>query len=872
MPHPTYKGSALPVFSVEPNWDSPVKLRTLYRTIISEALDTSEERHGTRPRCLYGLRYQTLTLSGQEAGYIRRVIELSQALPVVMPVWMDKTKLQTQVTAGATTLAVDDTQYGLFSTLHSYALLWRSFNEWEVLEVTGVEANEITLGDAVTQTWPVGTMVIPILIGKLNRGEHRHITDEHGTFGVDFEERFNGLTDQSVAEGLFSLPEIAVSYASCNEEFTFSLTGLEERTVYAVMIAPTQWGPWDTHLNFALQTDEEKESGEKELTINNDYDGECYFAIWKIASPGRAWEVPIYRPVRPAASEIPAPDVEIGSLTEIDTDLSHAEVVAGIYKSNDTYRDRNGYLIPVSIVEDELVIPHKLYVRFSRKYAGKWNTLNSFTDLDDNVALTQLVTVTSDHPGATTKFTRDNSDPTEDTVIRSLDGVVGNAAVQQDSFKGIIRARAFQGSCRSPLCLVAVEKEFREQSYITTHLIGQSTVASCDLPRIVNGVLYASGNPCASDFSEGNKIAAMTNGTSQSGALEPLVYRLNGLTGGNGTYLGWDTFGADYSVGILTGSGDIEWRRQPRWLGIANIHCQPVVQIGYEEPGVGDVPEVARGLNDDVVIVDSWPYNTTPLGGSTSEDTRTMFELLVKSAIVGLLNEYFPPSPPALRFETSSEDNGEGIYRTGDITLKRLGLILSPMRRDKATAYWGPIIAELLLQDPDAPAEETTPEPETTEPLEQDVDNFEAYADGTITTLNAGDGWDGGWMVENVYPEHGSDDIESYTAGAVDDTVVPPIGNEDLYTLYQAGEGWNSYWWIDTVNAVDGDTFEDYDSGELPQRSADEGDGFDGPWELWPEQDGFEDFEAYPDGTLDNDSDDASVIGFLEQWVIDDYV
>jgi hypothetical protein len=378
-----------------------------------------------------------------------------------------------------------------------------------------------------------------------------------------------------------------------------------------------------------------------------------------------------------------------------------------------------------------------------------------------------------------------------------------------------------------------------------------------------------SGNPCPSDFVPANKINAMTNGTSLGGDLEPLVYRLTGLTGANGNYLGWDIFGADYSVGILQGDGRVEWRRQPRWLGIAPIHCIPVVQIGYDEPPFGVVPEQAQGLNQEIVIIQTWPYNT-PLGGATTEATRTLFEGLVKNAIVGLLNDYFPPSPPALRFETNAEDHSEGIHKTGDIKLKRLGILLSAMRRDKATNHWAPIIAQLLLQAPPVPGEESEPEPETTAELEQNIDNFESYPDGVMGVMNGGHGWGGAWVIENLYPEYGLDDFESYDAGAIEDTVEPPLGLEDLYTLYEAGDGWGGHWVFETINPVLMDDFESYPVGEMDPVNSNGGEGWAGPWDLWPEIIGIEDFEGFSVGTFDSDSEGASTTGFIETWVIED--
>lgn len=185
-----YKGRDIPVFTCEPHWGTPVELRVMDRVIVREGLDTSEERIGTRPRPLYGLRYGTKELTEQEQGYIRRVVELPDALPFVMPVWVDKVKLTADYSVGEMAITVDATGLSLWDTLTGYALIWRGFNDWELAELASVEENALNLVSGLDYDWPEGAFAIPILVGWLSRAGKKQLDVNHGVFQADFEERF----------------------------------------------------------------------------------------------------------------------------------------------------------------------------------------------------------------------------------------------------------------------------------------------------------------------------------------------------------------------------------------------------------------------------------------------------------------------------------------------------------------------------------------------------------------------------------------------------------------------------------------------------------------------------------------------------------
>lgn len=183
----TYRGLEVPVFTVPPNWKKPFKLGEVSDDIIAETLDTGEERIGTRARPRFKVGYTTLTLTPQETGYIRKVLEQDNSLPIGVGLWQDAIKITEAATAGNTFLNTDATANLLFDVA-PYALVWKSFKEISTVRTLFVTANGLQLADALDIDFEVGDWVVPMVIGKLARDNMTSLTDENATFDVKFEE------------------------------------------------------------------------------------------------------------------------------------------------------------------------------------------------------------------------------------------------------------------------------------------------------------------------------------------------------------------------------------------------------------------------------------------------------------------------------------------------------------------------------------------------------------------------------------------------------------------------------------------------------------------------------------------------------------
>lgn len=798
MPHPSYNGQPLPVYSVGPNWKEKISLRTIYDTIVKEALDLGEERQGRVPRSRFGIRYTTLPLTGQETGYIRRVLELAQALPIIMPVWTEASKLTTLTGLGDNILQVDDTFPTLLSVLYDYVIVWKDYRTWEVLAVTDFDDETITLGDEVQGVYAAGTLVLPIIIGKMPRAEVQNITDEHGVASPDFEETWHSLTDQSVVEEYNPLPPIEIAYTDeCRAEFTITARELLPATVYVlqVQVDPIE-DTWASHIFLALQTDDEIATGIKVLTINNDYNGAAAFRLATLDGE------PISQGGVPAASVVAPPVISLANLSEITTNVQGAAIEGALPGAMDGLRtlefySDGGYIIPYSAIEDPMVFTSFTYRRFQKKYAlrqwswGHWGTL--LAEGDQNQATTVTGPV-----GATIKWTRDGSDPTLATPAPlSYGGVANNAFAIDDAFVGIIKARCFKDGCRSPLAMVAVDKLMYERPNFRTQGLSHDVGGYCDKPDPTDG--SESGNSCnliyggECGFEAANYAAGTSGGEASNSANSPgghgamLRKRTKSLS--DSVYIGWPIHGAHsafYEFDATTWNDNFNhWHDAPR------IHNWALVVLNPEiiPPFLGVIETaVDRSLcgNDATTIADRAWWDAV----RTAEIQDGM--PLIPDEVCGTALNHF-------------------------VFADRFDILRSPLYwQEMRNLYW---VAPEFAEPP--PASDPLPPPAVVNPY----DDFQVYVDGDATTqtldYRTGTDWDAAWTVRNGQAQTtGFDLFEAYANGAVPEHTTHADG--DGYIYFTGGEAWEpgaTNEWIfreGEFGKVYKDDFESYANGPTP--------------------------------------------------------
>lgn len=609
----------------------------------------------------------------------------------------------------------------------------------------------------------------------------------------------------------YPTPEIFISgvkallpvYTACRDEFSFAMGGLEPATVYTIDIATSNAGPWVIHCYFMLQTAGEIAAKKKTLTFNNDYNATRWFRARKIANAAGAQNVVIRTGVKPQSSIIAAPTVTVAGVSD-----DGAFPLDGTLRALSFYSDTGG-VIPYSANELPLSFESiTKYYRVSKKYAGKFISLNSFGRINDTVTgANQPITITGDL-AATHVYTRDGSEPVLTTPMPSLDGVVNNASVIRDDFGLVIKARSFLGGCRSPLTIVAVDKMMRALPLITNNLSGNSVIGSCDLPRNLGdaGDPHESGQSCQVNYGGTlpfeNTQLALADAASVAEISATLVYdRLKTIVE-HADYLGWTNHIVTVDVAHY---GNSTFPRPGAWLGIPARY--------------------------------NWSISKTS-----------------KPAAVDLVNEIGSPMGGAIgQFGSYNAALTAGIGAqipaglSGPVNLVRADIVVSILSYlEPRAAYWAPIIASLI---PSVPV--PTPVPPGIDPnLLLSIENWDEYADtlnADAATLDQGNGFALAWHVITYVEIIGLEDFEAYPIATVPDYRVDAEGETQF--RYNAGLGYLTFWnfYTPIFSNVNLEDFESYAIGPVTM-AFNGGTGFAGYWSFPVANDGIEDFELFADG------------------------
>lgn len=192
--HPLYKGLSLPIWTLTPDWRAKVKQSWRWPGTVRETLSAREWRAPMGPRMLAELAFLAVSPSARETGYMRLWGERLGAMPVGMPLWSEATELSAKASAGSLALA-HDSRAGVFSGRTFYLLL-RDCLTWEVVQVeAGQTAAGMTLAGPLQSTWPVGSVLLPLVFGALERPEWTYHTDETAETQVRFTERYTRIAD-----------------------------------------------------------------------------------------------------------------------------------------------------------------------------------------------------------------------------------------------------------------------------------------------------------------------------------------------------------------------------------------------------------------------------------------------------------------------------------------------------------------------------------------------------------------------------------------------------------------------------------------------------------------------------------------------------
>lgn len=704
--------------------------------------------------------------------------------------------------------------------------------------------------------------------------------------------------DTNEPEPPSDLPELEVTYPpnpnnpdgpSCREDIIFTFTGLSPDSVYILEIAEVKAGPYYTHIYFGLVGDEQF-TGTKVMVVNNDYRGLRWFRYVRTATRLVGAEyVIISQPVKPMASVIAPPVIQIANLTEFGLPEPTSFYGAGRYGVNFYKFDDRFEVYPISAFEDSLWNDTR-YTRISNIFAGmieiygaggNWGDLGGpFPDGGDRVLSEDnhvILTLSEESgSGAFATFTRDGTDPAEDTEMPPLNGFEMNAFVNTPSFRGMIKARAFEGVCRSPLAVVAVERLFPELPFCTTYCRGADKSGFCDLSGSILTGFAESGYSCIINFggaglyedyltnlSEGCADLVNIDGPPPRqpfGAQPyPILYHHHAPEIiDNVDYLGWTNHQvnstaynfvysptaeevianeaaweaagnnpADYEY--IQGSGFVWHRINDTWEDYFPLHNIPVYEINTM-PGMGSRIRYLDGGLD------------TTLGGHV--DAMGGWDGSMSAVIAAKLTEVYNVRgwpdllPPQIR---------------DDIVLYRFDVWQTPLMDRVPADYWiGVIIAYTIgLPDPVPPGAGPPIIPSVNQFVKKYAgDDMESYYDQLYPETNdgllGGYFWNWGWVIESIATGSGGDDFEAYALG-----VIPE--NPSIWDLpFDKGEMFAEAWTIELPTGdPTQDNFESYTDGPVLRGEVyNGGSGFNGQWYLEEYSLGTDDMESYADGSI----------------------
>ena len=153
----------LPVFSFRYNWRESLVERVSFLTNILRAEEGSEQRRALRrtPRRSFDVE---ILLSGPERAFFDVFMNRLSGLEVTVPLYWDVVAIPAATVAGVTGRIDFDTTYTEFEPGLGI-LMGKTALDYEVVQISAVDAAGIDLSMDTLKTWPKGTKLIPLRRG-----------------------------------------------------------------------------------------------------------------------------------------------------------------------------------------------------------------------------------------------------------------------------------------------------------------------------------------------------------------------------------------------------------------------------------------------------------------------------------------------------------------------------------------------------------------------------------------------------------------------------------------------------------------------------------------------------------------------------------
>ena len=178
-------GQRLQAWTLPPNWNEPVAETLAWLTDVQTTLAGAVVRTPLRDAPRRSWEFSVLA-DRAERHLMENLLYDWSARTWALPVFVDTTHMRAPLAMGATEIMVDTTR--LDFVVGGLAMLWRSELAFELVEISALSANNISLSAPTQATWPVGTRLVPCRTARLSVApELRRHTDRLVDTRVRFE-------------------------------------------------------------------------------------------------------------------------------------------------------------------------------------------------------------------------------------------------------------------------------------------------------------------------------------------------------------------------------------------------------------------------------------------------------------------------------------------------------------------------------------------------------------------------------------------------------------------------------------------------------------------------------------------------------------
>lgn len=155
----------LPLWSVQPNWSSPVTERLEWLTDVLQSRSMAEQRRALRrtPRRSFEFKINPVD---RVRSYVDQWLHRLSADLVLLPLWHDQGALTATATATQSRLYLD-TRWREFE-VDGVGVVWTGPFTYEVFQVSAITDDYVDLADPLVSTWAAGSKVYPARRAKLD--------------------------------------------------------------------------------------------------------------------------------------------------------------------------------------------------------------------------------------------------------------------------------------------------------------------------------------------------------------------------------------------------------------------------------------------------------------------------------------------------------------------------------------------------------------------------------------------------------------------------------------------------------------------------------------------------------------------------------